>query len=665
MLDDQWLGSELAGYRIDALVGRGGVGVVYRATHLLLERPAAVKLLGAGLAADPEYRRRFEREAHLAAGLEHPHIVPIYDAGYAEGVLYLAMRYIDGPNLATAIAGDGPMDLPRVCELLTGVAEALDSAHHAGLVHRDVKPANVLLTSPGQPQRRQRAYLCDFGIARRTASSSSLTTTGQFLGTLRYCAPEQIQGQLVDGRADQYALGCVIYECLTGRVPYPAEEPAAVMFAHLSAVPPRASAHNPALPAAVDDVIARALAKHPDQRFPDCTTFVQALATAHHSTAPVLPSPAPPVPATPHSLIWPRSREDTPPPPTTPRTRSNLSRILFLLGLPLLALLIPAAMLWARPPADIGGATPPPPPTPSIPATSPSAPPTSAAPAVPIGDPRLVDHCAFLDPAQLAGFGTPYAGPRIDGSFNQCVLHLSLSSGGKAEIGVSFIKTNRTIPGSAEQRGSLRIVRATAAQVGCPRNILFPEEITVAVSARIHDVPGDVCAITDTVTENAVRILLERGVPQLPSPGEANSLRSQNACTVVDDQTLSRVPGLDPSRRYERFGGWGCPRGNNPYVDGFQPPAVDVFFQWVRPLTSDDGERVQVAGREVYIRRAVGGNGHTACYARVVHRDRPLSDGERAQEIVVLAVYAEIPESEQCRLARDVATAVISTLPPP
>jgi serine/threonine protein kinase len=149
MVDDQWVGAELAGYRVDALVGRGGAGVVYRATQLRLQRPAAVKSLAPALAADAEYRRQFEREARLAAGLAHPHIVPIYDAGYAEGTLYMAMAYIDGPNLAAVIENDGPMDLGRVCGLLTGVADALDSAHHAGLVHRDVKPANVLLTGAG------------------------------------------------------------------------------------------------------------------------------------------------------------------------------------------------------------------------------------------------------------------------------------------------------------------------------------------------------------------------------------------------------------------------------------------------------------------------------------------------------------------------------------
>jgi serine/threonine protein kinase len=657
MVADQWLGAELAGYRIEALIGRGGAGVVYRATHLPLHRPAAVKLLAPGLAADADYRRRFEREARVAAALEHPHIVPIYDAGYAEGVLYLAMRYIDGPNLATVIHDDGPMDLHRACELLTGVAEALDSAHHAGLVHRDVKPANVLLTTPGQPTGRQHAYLCDFGIARQ--SSSTLTTaTGEFLGTLQYAAPEQIQGQPVDGRTDQYALACVAYRCLTGRVPYPADEPAAVMFAHISADPPRASTHNPALPPAVDDIIARALAKKPTDRFPDCTSFLHALATGDNTTSPALPPPTPDAPPT---VIWPPNHQHDPS-PSPPARRPR--RALLLLGLPLLSLLVLAAALWALPSADTDEPTSPSPsPQAALPTTI--SPPPSIAPALPIGDPRLADHCAFLNPAVFAGFGNVYAGPRIDGYFNQCMLYLTLDTGGKAEVAVNFVNTTRPLQGSTEQRGPLLVIRAAADRAACPRNILLPERTTVVVSALVHDGPTDVCAITDVGTANAVRVLLENGVPQLSSLGDTNSLRQQNACAIVDDHTLRRVPALDPARRSERFGSWGCSWGNDPQAVGFQPPAVDLFFQWVNPLTTANGELVRLSERDVYIRRGVGGNDQPACYARVVHRNHPLSDGQRAQEIVVLAVYAAVPEAEQCRLARDVATSIITKLPPP
>ncbi len=427
MVDDQWVGAELAGYRSEALIGRGGAGVVYRATHLRLQRPAAVKLLAAGLATDAEYRRRFEREARLAASLDHDHIVPIYDAGYGEGVLYLAMRHIDGPNLATVIENGGPMDLHRVCGLLAGVAEALDGAHRAGLVHRDVKPANVLLTEAGRSSGRERAYLCDFGIARHAATSSALTATGQFLGTLQYCAPEQIQGQLIDGRADQYALACVIYHCLTGRVPYPADEPAAAMFAHISAEPPRASAHKPTLPPAVDDIIARALAKQPAQRYPDCAAFLDALATADNNTVTAVPRPIPssPPPAVDHTVIWPPTPGHPSPRqhnrPTGPaRTPNGATRLgeytLPVLAIAFLALIVfLAAVVAALPSRNTGDPTRPSSNLQSAPSmTTTATPPTTSAPgALAIGDPRSVDHRAFLNPAQFAGFGRAYAGPRI------------------------------------------------------------------------------------------------------------------------------------------------------------------------------------------------------------------------------------------------------------
>jgi actin-like ATPase involved in cell morphogenesis len=301
---------------------------------------------------------------------------------------------------------------------------------------------------------------------------------------------------------------------------------------------------------------------------------------------------------------------------------------------------------------------------PPSPQPSPS---TSVAPAIPIGDPRLVDHCALLNPIQFAGFGRVYAGPRIDGYFNQCRLYLRLNGGGKAEVAASFVEnTARRVPSSAEERrGELGIVRLDAAQAGCPRNILLSDQTTVVISASVHEASTDACAIADAGTESAVRVLTERGVPHLSSLGEQNSLRRQNACAVLDDQTLHRVPALDSTRRDEAFGGWGCQWGSVPNVEGFQPSAVDLFFQWVNPLSASNGEQVRLAGRDVYIKPSVGMNNQEACFARVVHRNRSLGDGQRAQEIVVLAVYAGVPVNEKCQLARDLAASVISKLPPP
>jgi serine/threonine-protein kinase len=307
----------LAGHRIDALIGEGGMGVVYRATHLNLRRTVALKVLPAALAADLEYRRRFEREAAIAASLEHPAVVPIYDAGHENGVLYLSMRYIEGEDLGAVLRREGPLDVARLCALLEPVADALDAVHDAGLVHRDVKPGNILVARPGRT-RGPSVYLCDFGIAKGSADAGhDITSAGQYLGTLQYSSPEQIQGRWVDGRSDQYGLACLAFHGLTGRVPYPRDDSAAVIYAHLVADPPRPRLLRPDLPAGVDAVLLRATAKDPAQRFPRCTAFVAALRAAAVAPRPVAPPPRPATVAGP-AAAPPRPAPRRPLPPTRP-----------------------------------------------------------------------------------------------------------------------------------------------------------------------------------------------------------------------------------------------------------------------------------------------------------------------------------------------------------
>ena len=303
-----WVGRVLAGHRIDALIGEGGMGVVYRASHLQLRRTVALKVLPPSLTADREYRHRFEREAAIAASLEHPNVVPIYDAGYANGVLYLSMRFVDGEDLSAVLQRHGRLDVEPLCALLEPVADALDAVHAAGLVHRDVKPGNVLISRSG----RRTVYLCDFGIAKATAGGRELTAAGQYMGTAHYSSPEQIEGRWVDGRSDQYGLACLAFRALTGQVPYPRPETAAVIYAHLAADPPRPSLHRADFPPAVDAAVARATAKQPERRFATCTDFIAALRAAvqprptprpRRPLPPTLPLPEPdlaaPKPATP------------------------------------------------------------------------------------------------------------------------------------------------------------------------------------------------------------------------------------------------------------------------------------------------------------------------------------------------------------------------------
>jgi serine/threonine protein kinase len=267
-------GARVAGYRLEKLVGVGGMAAVYRARDERLGRVVALKLL----AGDDLVQRRFTREARAVAAVDHPHIIPVYDAGEAGGVLYIAMRFVAGDDLRVLVAREGGLRAHRAATVISPVASALDAAHAAGLVHRDVKPANILVDAgPGRPVH---VYLSDFGLARGVKSVSGLTQAGQFLGTPDYSAPEQISGREVDGRADQYALGCVAYALLTGSVPFKREVPMAVLYAHLSAPPPRVTDVRPDLDGAVDQVIARAMAKEPDDRYGSCGDFADALREA-------------------------------------------------------------------------------------------------------------------------------------------------------------------------------------------------------------------------------------------------------------------------------------------------------------------------------------------------------------------------------------------------
>jgi serine/threonine protein kinase len=277
---DPRVGTELAGYRIERVLGRGGMSIVYLAEHLRLHRKAALKVLSPELSGDEAFRTRFIRESEAAASLDHPNIIPIFEAGEVGTVLYIAMRYVRTTDLAVLVAEEGPLDPPRVVSIIEQAASALDSAHAEGLIHRDVKPANLLIATHAGPGGADHVYLSDFGLTKHTATKSGLTRTGAFMGTLDYVPPEQIKGQDLDGRSDQYALACVLFQCLTGRVPFDRADEATVLFAHLSEPPPSATELRPELPAAIDGVIAKGMAKEPDDRYATCSALADAARTA-------------------------------------------------------------------------------------------------------------------------------------------------------------------------------------------------------------------------------------------------------------------------------------------------------------------------------------------------------------------------------------------------
>jgi serine/threonine protein kinase len=262
------VGAEFASYRIQGVLGRGGMSVVFRADNLRLGNEIALKVLSAELSENDAFRERFVRESRLAASINHPNIIPIYDAGEEDGLLYIAMRYVAGSDLKSMIRQEGPISLRRAADIISQVARGLSVAHERGLVHRDIKPANILTERAGSTgETVDHAYLADFGLMKHQVSRSGLTDTGQFLGTVDYVAPEQVEGRQTDHRADVYSLGCVLYESLTGSVPYPRDSDVAVLFAHVQDVVPRITDLRPDLPSAIDEIAARAMAKRPEHRY--------------------------------------------------------------------------------------------------------------------------------------------------------------------------------------------------------------------------------------------------------------------------------------------------------------------------------------------------------------------------------------------------------------
>ena len=265
MDQDPRLGQEIVGCRVIRVLGRGGMGVVYLAEQVHLQRQVALKLIADELAHNRQFRDRFIGESRAAAAIDHPHVVPIYEAGESDGLLYMVMRYVRGSDLGALLDREGALPAVRAVSIVSQVAGALDAAHASGLVHRDVKPANVLVSEEASGPH---AYLGDFGLAKRIGVLGGPTATGQLVGTLGYIAPEQIQGQHAGALTDIYALGCMLYHTLTGSLPFPRDLDAAMMYAHLHDAPPQVTAVRPDLPVEFDQIVKRAMAKDPSERFP-------------------------------------------------------------------------------------------------------------------------------------------------------------------------------------------------------------------------------------------------------------------------------------------------------------------------------------------------------------------------------------------------------------
>jgi tRNA A-37 threonylcarbamoyl transferase component Bud32 len=272
------IGSDFAGYRLEALLGHGGMSIVYRAKHSVLGRTAALKLLSPQLSEDEAFKTRFERESRVAASLDHPNIIPIFEASEFDGVYFIAMRYVNGSDLKTRLR-EGPLPPSTTISIIDQTANGLAAAHAQGLVHRDVKPANILIDPGAGRDESDHVYLSDFGVAKQTAAPG-LTKMGMFVGTANYASPEQIEGRQLDARADVYSLGCVVYECLTGSTAFDKDSEVAQMYAHLLEPPPVVTDRRPDLPPGVNDVVLKAMAKSPDDRYGAAKELAAALRAA-------------------------------------------------------------------------------------------------------------------------------------------------------------------------------------------------------------------------------------------------------------------------------------------------------------------------------------------------------------------------------------------------
>jgi streptogramin lyase/predicted Ser/Thr protein kinase len=279
-------GDVIAGHRIEEVAGRGGMGIVYRARQLGLDRIVAFKVIAPELSADASFRERFKRESRIAASIEHPHVIPVHEAGEEDGLLYISMRFIDGTDLRELVRRDGRLSAERAVRIVGQVCAALDAAHARGLVHRDIKPANVLIAGK---DGEEHAYLTDFGLTKHRESQSGVTKTGMWVGTVDYMAPEQIEGRPLDARSDVYAVGCMMFHALTGDVPFARDTDVAKLYAHVSEAPPMPSEREPGLPRRLDPAVTRAMAKDPDERFPSAGDFGRALAAGLAGEEPAAP----------------------------------------------------------------------------------------------------------------------------------------------------------------------------------------------------------------------------------------------------------------------------------------------------------------------------------------------------------------------------------------
>lgn len=575
-------------YRLEERIGSGGMGVVWRASDEELDRVVAVKrALSADGVRDAGRARQVRREAKLVARVDHPNVVTLYDLVNHDNELWLVMEYVP----ARSLAGRGTLPPDQVARIGAQLAGALEAVHAAGVVHRDVKPSNVLVTEDG------RAKLSDFGISRADHGDVTLTGSGAIAGTPGYLAPEVANGLDATPASDVFSLG-------------------ATLFAAVEGVSPVGTADNPL-------VLVRRAANG------DIATARRGGALAPVLSALLHPNPAKRPDAT-------RARKMFEDVVVHPQRQDR--RVPVVAGAVLAAIAVLMGLTAASAPTG--------------------SPPASPPEAFTIGDPRTADPCALANPAELARFGE--AGRDAGhGNFNQCYVLVRTHTGVDVDVIVQLdpATTSRIFPGKTEKHGPLTVVRHLPADDECSRTILLVDRTHVVLRAREEQPEStDLCAIADTATSRALAVLSNGVFPQRAHPADTASLARVDACSLVDNATLSQFPGIDARRPEIGFGDWEC-RWKSTTI----PATLLVVFDRGGTLTTDDGRPTRFGGREAFIK--AGGYGARSCVARIVHRPFANADTTRGFELLLVVVLGPLPSDELCRLVTGIAGPAAANLP--
>jgi eukaryotic-like serine/threonine-protein kinase len=593
-------------YRLEEQVGAGGMGVVWRAFDEKLEQAVAVKRAASPADADSKrVRRRMRREAHIAAALNHPHIVAFVDEVVEDHERWLVMEYVPSQSLAQILDQFGPLPAHQVSRIGVQIASALEAVHAAGILHRDIKPGNILVTENGT------AKLTDFGISRPIYGDVTVTDSGLIGGTVAFLGPEIAGGEEPTASSDVFALGATLFAAAEGMPPFGTADNTLLVLRRAAAgdiLPFRLA--GPLIP-----VLSALLQPKPANR-PTAGQAWQMLreladtATDDEGSGP-----------------WQWSVGQA------PRRRAR-RRILAIAGA-CIAALATVAGLVVFPPDDS----------------------TSASPLPVLGDPRTADPCALIDARTLSRFSngtTTYESAY--GNFNRCDVIVTLSGGARVQVKVELDKPSAP-QGTMEQRGALRLFRQPQNGDHCIRTVVLADQNHVTITAKMDrgPDPADLCVMADAATDHAVAMLTTGTIPRLPTPANVTSLARMDACTLLDSSALTPVLGAGASSPEAGFGNWECH-----WNSSTGESSVDLYFDRNIPLTSKHGRLIKLGDRDTYIKPE---DNEPECDVRVVHRTDLDANGEPVVELIKLDVRGLQPADQMCGPATELAAAAAAKLP--